>query len=42
MRQPILDPGAIMKTPMTNFPAPAFRHTSLSWSFRAGREVERG
>jgi len=28
MRQPIIDPGAIMKTPMTNFPSPAFRQTA--------------
>jgi hypothetical protein len=28
MRQPILDRGAIMKTPMTNFPSPAFRQTA--------------
>jgi hypothetical protein len=28
MRQPILDPGAIMKTPMTNFPSPAFRQAA--------------
>jgi hypothetical protein len=28
MRQLIPDRGAIMKTPMTNFPSPAFRQTA--------------